>query len=338
VSSKFIPAVAYASGILRKPNPFAPCFSTVDATNQGILVMAGTAFLFANRPIVFNTATVIPINTGALAAGTDYAIYVTSSGLLIFSANFTAPYGYTAANSFRVGGFHFAPGGPASTAQTGGNTTPQIFPPSIWDLQFRPACPDPRAKAFCPGAGWVCLYPLNTNPDLLGASAYGAQIADGSSLPIIPAARGGNGSAAYPDFSRFVAEELLGVYGLELLTPAQRAHAAYGVTEGTQAGADPVTTGLDAPRTSCFMFQATGNMWEWLAGDTTDALTTAYAWQTTPQTRGQVYHTALRAPLGGGYWFFGADCGSRCSYWGVSPWYSYGSFGARGRCDHLQLV
>jgi hypothetical protein len=321
--------------LINKPAQSAPCISTT--TGQNVIVAAGTYVLVGGIIVPFLAATVATIDSGALVAGTDYAVYACINGMVVFSANFTTPAGWTAAQVTQIGGFHYAPGGPAA-AQAGGDSTPQIFPPSIWDLKFRPACPDPRAKAFCLGVGWVCLYLLNTTPHLLGASALGALIADGASLPIIPAERGGNGSAAYPDFSRFVAEELLGVHGLELLTPAQRSLAAYGVTEGTQAGADPVNTGLDAPRTSKFMFQAAGNMWEWLAGDTVDALTTGYAWQATPQARGQVYHTALRAPFGGGSWSNGANCGSRCSYWNISPWNSFNYIGARGRCDHLRLV
>jgi hypothetical protein len=318
--------------MISKLNSSIPCLTL----SGGVLkILSGTRAAVGNLLVKFTADKAVEMP--ALVVGTDYAVYATFDGRIIASANFSAPAGYTTANSLQVGGFHYAPGGPAA-AQAGGDSTPQIFVPSIWDIKFRPACSDPRAKAFCPGVGWVCLYPLNTTPHLLGASAYGAQIADGASLPIIPASRGGDGSAAYPDFSRFIAEELLGVHGLSLLTPAQRSLAAYGVTEGTDLGYDPVTTGLDAPRTSRFMFQAAGNMWEWLAGEVSDPTTTAYAWQATPQTRGQVYHQALHAPLGGGNWANGAVCGSRCSLWVNSPWNADSSFGARGRCDHLQLV
>ena len=319
---------------LRKLDSTTPAFIKTGAGS--ISIKAGTQVYVAGRLITFAADTAATIDTSALAVGTDYALYVTGGGLIVFSANFSSPAGYTPASALQIGGFHYGPGGPAA-AQAGGDSTPQIFEPSIWDLKFRPTCADPRAKAYCPGVGWVCLYPLNTTPHLLGASAYGAQIADGTSLPIIPTERGGNGSDLYPDFSRFIAEELLGVHGLDLLTPAQRSLAAYGVTEGTGRGTDPVTTGLDAPRTSRFMFQATGNMWELLAGETINAITT-FAWRATPQSRGQIYHTALMAPLGGGHWADGADCGSRCSDWSNSPWVSYSYVGARGRCDHLSLV
>ena len=317
--------------LLSKVDLASPCFTALGLASMAI--KAGTAVVVGGSLIRYEnqTAVALPVHT----VGKDYAIYACADGNLIASANFTAPDGYTTVNSLKIGGYHYGPGALA-TAQAGGDTTPQILAASIWDLKYRPACADPRGMSKTP-FGWVMLYPVNTTPHLLGPSAYNATIADGASLPIKHPSFGGDGSATYPDFSRFVADELLGAFGLRLLTPGERAIAAYGVTEGTSRGTDPGVTLCDAPRTSKYMYQAAGNMWEWMAGQT-DNPSGTFAWQASPQSRGNVYHVTLRAPLGGGVWGDGAVCGSRCSSWYFSPWSSYSDIGARGCCDHVELA
>jgi len=305
----------------------APAFTL---SGGNLYALNGLRIAVAGRilKLIADTQIALPAHT----VGKDYAIYACADGNLVASANFTAPDGYTTVNSLKIGGYHYGPGSLA-TAQAGGDTTPQIIPTSIWDLKYRPACADPRGMSKTP-FGWVMLYPLNTTPHLLGPSAYNATIADGDSLPIKHPDFGGDGSATYPDFSRFVADELLGAFGLRLLTPSERAIAAYGVTEGTARGTDPVVTLCDAPRTSKYMYQASGNMSEWMAGQT-DNPSGTFAWQATP--RGSIYHVTQRAPLGGGYWGYGSYCGSRCAVWSDSPWFSYYLIGARGCCDHVEL-
>lgn len=296
-----------------------------------ISLRAGTIIEYLGSSYYFPVDTAVSVPSHV--AGTDYAIYVTATGQLIASSNFTAPVGYTTSNTAKLGGYHYGPGALA-TAQAGGDTTPQIVSTSIWDLKYRPACADPRGMSKTP-FGWVMLYPLNTTPHLLGPSAYNATIADGASLPTIPPLFGGDGSATYSDFSRFVADELLGAFGLRLLTPGERAIAAYGVTEGTSRGTDPVVTLCDAPRTSKYMYQAAGNMWEWMTGQT-DNPSGTFAWRAAPASRGSVYHVTMRTPIGGGLWSDGSASGSCCSGWHVSPWVSGSDIGARGCCGHIE--
>jgi hypothetical protein len=317
--------------LLSKVDLASPCLTATGLATMAIkagtaIVVGGSLIQFANQ-----TAVAMPAHT----VGKDYAVYACSDGALISSENFTAPAGYTTTTSLKIGGYHYGPGALA-TAQAGGDTTPQIIAKSIWDLKYKPSANDPRGFSRTPH-GWRALYPLNTTPHLLGVSAYNATIADGASLPVIPPIFGGDGAATYPNFSRFVAEELLAAFGCRLPSTEENAASAYGVTEGTSRGTDPGVTLCDAPRTSQYMYQAAGNMWEWLAGET-DNPSGSFAWQAAPQGRGSVYHVTLRAPLGGGFWGFGADCGSRCVYWNSSPWYSGDNLGARACCDHIQLV
>ena len=481
-------------GIVRKPSQFAPAFSVVDATNQAIKVSAGLQVMFKNRLIAFDADTVIPLDTGALAIGSDYAIYVTSYGTLIFSLNFTAPAGYDATNSLLVGGFHYAPGGlgkvvaavgygdgahlsvgsntkvastafyfsisggastlkaavaagtalpaqtvpankwalyrlsiiadgtitvtpaalnttgyntealavaalpavPANSAAmgfltvqtaaglafvantdalaggTGGNpatttnyypessTGAQINPYSIWDLKFRPACQDPRGMALAADGRWDDIYFLGTNPDVDGTSKYGATIADGASLPKIPAAFGGDGSAAYTALSWYVATEIAAAYGKRLPGYSEFVSAAFGVQEGAALGFDPVTTSRSGPRTSAHgLVQATGNMYVWgqdvgtyippttgpagsppTAADLTTWITSMIApsWKATGRGNAYTYGAnGLAAVLLGGGWGTGSPAGSRCSNWSYAPWGSTSNIGARFRSDPLRL-
>ena len=117
-----------------------------------ISVNAGTIVECAGVLTTYATATAVTMPS--LSAGTDYAIYQCSDGTIRADANFSAPTGYTTANSRQIGGFHYAPGGNA-TAMAGGNTTPAINPYSVWDLKFRPRCVDPRGMALV--AGWIAI-------------------------------------------------------------------------------------------------------------------------------------------------------------------------------------
>lgn len=199
-----------------------------------------------------------------------------------------------------IGGFHFAPGGCAE-ARAGGDTVPAINPHSLWDLDFRPACPDPRGMALVSMADgrrlWVDIYLLGTGQ---GTSRHGAEIADGDSLDVL-------------DHKTAVA--IYAHHGKRLLTYDEFRTAAYGVTERSSADRDPRKTGLDAARTSRFgLMQATGNLWIWgTDGDPDDP----------------------RPSLFGGSWFLGSLAGSRYAILVFHPEGSDDFISARGACDHL---
>ncbi len=311
--------------------------------NAAISLKAGTEVSVAGIILRYLMAT--PVTMPALTAGTDYAVYVCSDGSLRADVNFSAPTGYTTANSRRIGGFHYAAGGNA-TAQAGGDTTAQINPYSLWDIKWRPACPDPRGMTLVAGRFWADIYLTGTDVDANGSSRYGVTIADGSSPAKIPALFGGNGSTAYGSFTWWQAGEVLSAVGKELLSYGDFAAAAYGVSEGVSRGNDPVTTGFattnagssnaDQKFTSKWgIIQAAGCIWVW--GRDISGSAGSNAWQDVTGGRGQLYGTSIAA-IFGGYWTGGAFCGSRASYWGHVPWVSYADIAARGRCDHLSHV
>ena len=324
-----------------KDNPSTVCFSTAAGAvslNQDIRVSVGGLL----RKYLSGATVVLP----ALSAGTDYAIYACSDGTLQASANFSAPSGYTTANSRRIGGFHYAPGGNATGYNTGGDTTPAINPYSLWDLKWRPACPDPRGMVLVANSFWCDIYLCGTDVDANGSSRYGVTIADGSSPPKIPVAFGGTGSTSYTSLTRWEAGEVLASVGKDLLTYSEFAAAAYGVSEHVSRGNDPNATGYatsnvgssnaDNKFTSKWgVIQAAGCLFVWgreFGGPYNTAI-----WENNNGGRGQTY-LLPNAALFGANWSDGLNAGSRASRWSNAPSVSHHATGARGRSDHLSHV
>lgn len=331
-----------------KDDPETPCFTRADlgtiVLNQNIRV--------AVESLLRKFAAGSPVIMPALTPGTNYAIYVCADGSVRADANFSAPTGYTAVNSRKIGGFYYGPGAMA-TGQSGGDTTPQILAHTFWDLKWRPRCPDPRGMGFVSASvGWVDLWPLGINWIAEGTSCMGAIIADGASPPKKPLDRGGNGTEAYSSFTQYEATEIFQSVGKTLLSYAEFQAAAYGTTEAICRGNDPVTTGFattnagssnaDQKFTSAYMYMASGVQWWWsrdllYRADGADAAAiTAYSWKSTG--RGSAYtqgSNGIVAGILGGGWVNGSGCGSRAADWVNTPWNSNGGIGARGRCDHL---
>ena len=338
---------------LRKSNPMATLFAASGQT----VVTAQECYARVGGVIIRipgSTAVALP----TLTAGTDYAIYLLANGTLLASANFSAPDGYTTATSTQLGGAHYAPGSNAA-AQAGGDATPQFNPYSAWDLNFRPRCADPRGMAFV-ADGWLDIYLANTTPDLLGTSAYAAPIADGTTLPKLPAFWGGDGTTAMASFSYWSAVQYFAAFGKHLPRYSHLMNACYGVTENTSVGTEPTVTALDNLRTSRFgLMQATGSMWVWVdehkdkihqatlaSGATTAQIeewinsAKTYSGKGISEWRGQVLtygDSGHAVGLHGGSWSYGSVSGSRASNWHDSPANSNSYFGARGRSDHLIL-
>lgn len=326
-------------GYFGKANPGAPAFTAPTA---------GTLTALAGLAVEMNGikryAADTPVTMPSLTAGTDYVVYACHDGTLRADSSFTAPSGYTASNSRRIGGFHYAPGGNAP-AQAGGNSTPAINPYSIWDLRWRPACADPRGMALVGGTFWADIYLLGVDHHVNGTSKYNVTIADGSSPPKRSLQFGGNGTDTYGNLTWYSASEIMAGVGKELPSYAEYAALAYGCTEGTSVGSDPGSTALDAARTSKWgIMQSVGNMWVWgrdllfiPSGADFTALTTG-SWKNNAEGRGQLYtygSSGLAAAIFGGDWSYGSFAGSRSSHWYYTPWVSNNSFGARGRSDHL---
>ena len=279
--------------------------------------------------VASGTAATMP---GSPVAGTDYALWVKTGGVLEVTSSFTSP---PVAGSRLVGGFHYAPGGNA-TGTSGGDSTPAINQYSLWDLKWRPSGDDPRGMHLVGGGFWGDIYITGVDHIINGTSKYNVTIADGSSPPRIPVAFGGNGSTVYGSYNWWEAAEVLHSHGKRLPTYMEYCALAYGVTGATSRGSDPGTTGLDAARTSKWgTMQATGNMYIW--GADLGGPYAAAGYVATPGTRGSTYYLPNAVTFGGN-WNEGANAGSRHSDWRFAPSASYASLGSRGVSDHMKLV
>ncbi|WP_411033806.1 hypothetical protein [Shinella sp. BYT-45] len=289
-------AVKTPAATITRSDAAAPVI--VATSPADIFLRAGTTIDIGGKVAVFERDT--PVLLPDLVAGEDYGVKLDGEGRLF--ASLLGP-----ENPFDAGwiaGFHHAPGGNAR-ARAGGDSTPAINPASLWDLGFRPSCPDPRGmvRVEAPAGRlfWIDIYLLGVDHKRDGTSRCGARIADGVSLDRLN----------YHD-----AVAIMAGHGKRLPTYDEFRAAAYGVTEHSSANRHPKTTGLDAARTSaCGLMQATGNLWIW-------------------GTDGDPYDP--RPSILGGSWLDGSNAGSRYAYldyaWPVS---SNESLSARGACDHL---
>ncbi|WP_022940109.1 major tropism determinant [Psychromonas hadalis] len=278
--------------------------------------------------VTCNFASGVNITMPALTVGTDYAIYATETEL-IASANFTVPDGYTAQNSRRIGGFHY-----------GDN---RIYPRSFWDLKFKPECNDPRGMVRTFQGFWADIYLLNTTPDLLGTSAYNAQIADGASTPKKPAVLGGDGVSQYANFTQYTATKIAYAYGKRLPAPAEFYALALGAVGGHSAGVDSIKTIFDVDsRSDIDCEQVSGHLYQFgcsMASFNSGTI----SWKThDPEENAKTYVHDLKGVMFGGNWsdYNGESgtSGASCTYWISVILQSQESMGARCICNHYQGV
>lgn len=315
------------------PRLFAKADATAVAwtkTGNGTAETQTTIYAEVNGSVLtVSSGTSITMPT--LVAGTDYAIWLETDGDLVATTDHTSP---PTANARKVGGFHYAAGGNA-TAQSGGNTTAQINEYSFWDLNFKPACPDPRGMTLVGGGFWVDIYLTGVDAITNGSSKYNVTIADGSSPPKVPTMFGGNGSTTYGSYTWFEAQELATAFGKRCLTQLEFMSAMYGTTEASAIGSDPVTTNWDAAYVSKWgVNQATGCMYVW--GRDRGGPAAGASWNANTEGRGSEYN-APNASRFGGYWTTGSAAGSRCSAWNDAASLPGSGVGSRFACDHLQL-
>ena len=319
-------AVVY--GLFYKADPTTVAFTKTGAGTASI--KAGTKVDVAGTVVTFVAATAITMP--ALAAGTDYAIWVKDDATIQATTNFSSAPG--AGNWRKIGGFHYAPGGNAA-AVAGGDTTPAINAYSFWDLKFRPACPDPRGMTLVADSFWADIYLLGVDHLTNGTSKYNVSIADGSAPPKIPTKFGGTGSNAYSTLNWWEANEVLQSWGKRSPTYDEFAALAYGTTEASSVGTDQGSTILNAAYTSKWgCIQSSGCMWVW--GGEFGGGTAAASWTANTGGRGSTFQME-NAVLLGGVWDNTSNSGSRASGWNNSLTLSADSVGARGVCDHLIL-
>lgn len=333
-------------------------------TFDGFRVLASALGYYNRRPALYRgslfyktAATTISATAGAVLNGTfyaaatavtmpssftnntDYAIWqAPGSGALVADASFTTePAGATGGSI--VGGFHYIPSGRPTAFNNGSPTAAaEILEFSIWDLTWRPSCPDPRGMAYIEGGFWIDLYLCGatsyagTTFSAVPSSRIGLTIGDGSSAPLVPAQFGGNGTTTYGSFTWYEASEMAASFGKRLPYYAEFAAAAYGAPEAGSRGSDPGTVIWE--RVSKFgLAQATGTMWQWGADTSGSGAGGSYSAST--EGRGSVYSTDARAVGLGGSWSYGAFSGSRFAGWDPTPWLTADFIGARFACNHL---
>ncbi|MDF1592581.1 MAG: hypothetical protein P1P89_13785 [Desulfobacterales bacterium] len=332
------------------------------ATDHRKLVLAGSNYLpiniggrwfFVDQDIEIDMAA--DLDTGALQAAKDYCVYACyNGGSLVFlaSLNTTAPAGYTADNSLKIGGGHtlcVAVGVIAGHALTGYLAT-DLLPASIWDLRHRPA-------GIAGAAGmvysdklnlWVDIY-LQSGTGVSTASAYGAAITD---------------TRVWMDH----VDDLAAV-GKTLLDDSEFQVFVDGSNEKTNivGSADPVTTGGHVDTAGRRMISAIGCedccgvMWQWLrdqtyrfdgaanhthqvtvsgdpetvaSGNPSADVAPGWNWYALPGNKGSLYRQGTYGDaklLAGGSWSYGANCGSRARLAYHWRWFAYANIGGRGR-------
>ncbi|NTI27631.1 phage major tropism determinant [Rhizobium rhizogenes] len=283
----------------------------VASGRTAIAIRAGTIIESKGDTYAFDADT--PVTLGQLAPGQDYGISLDQVGKPF--ADILGPPNPLDEGWFA--GFHYAPGGCAA-GKTGGDGIPAINPFSLWDVDFRPACPDPRGMALIETEGgkrfWADIYLLGVHHREHGTSRHGAVIADGRDTPIRTDGNGKYSNLDYP-----TAVEIYAHHGKRLLGAEEFFAAAYGVKERCSREDEPTVTGALDDGAERFIskrgiFEATGTMWQWGTDGHPDD---------------------PRPSIFGGSWIDGSNAGSRFALLDFWPEYSSGIISARGGSDHL---
>jgi len=272
------------------------------------------------------------LDTGSVAAGTDYYVYACdNSGSLVFliSAASTYPSGYDADTSRKIGGFHTicAAAGTISGHDLTGHPANGILPMSVWDLKHRARCGNNAGMVYSEDAGiWVDIY-LASGTGASTASANGGTISD---------------TRNWMDFV-----DDFGAVGKRLLTDIEFQLIAAGSNEETNisGSADPVTTGGHSDTAGRRMISnigcedCCGAMYQWLSDQSAmydDAV--AADWYDLDGSKGSLYRpvdTNDVKLLAGGNWGHGTIAGSRCRNAANYRWITGAYFGGRGCAEPL---
>jgi len=306
---------------------------------------AATLSVVANSALngfFYDTATAVSMPSHS--NNTDYAIWQhPTTGALVADASFTsAPAG--ASGGSIVGGYHYIPSGRPTAVNNGSPTAAaEILEYSIWDLTWRPSCPDPRGMACIDERFWCDLYLCGstsyagTDFTAVPSSKIGLTIADGNNPPLIPAIYGGDGATAYSlvdskgagswyDFA-----EVASSFGKRLISWLEFQHAAFGGPENGSRGADPGTVIWE--RASLWgLAQSTGTLYSWGADVQGN---TGGGWTSATGDRGDVYQSGYSAVVLGGNWGNGSVSGSRCAAWLDAPSLANSALSARFAAGHL---
>lgn len=284
------------------------------------------------------------LDTGALAAGTDYYIYACTDGTTLsfkVSANATNPTGFDAAHSRKIGGFHTLC---VAVGAIGGHTLTNyaqkdILPASIWDLKHRSKTLVNVGMVYDSAIQkWVDIY-LASGTGTGTTSVNGGTISD---------------TRNWMDF----VDDGHAV-GKRLLTDHEFTSIATGANEETNIDndADPGTTGghIDSAHrrmiSNIGCEDCCGVVNQWLLDQAYIYSSTTGYWGNLPGGKGSVYTNVAADPgasemdnsdagsdtklIAGGDWSDAAHAGSRCRSTYNYRWIAYSSLGARFASEPL---
>lgn len=224
--------------LVKLDDPAGPAFyadAGVVKTAQRIVVV------YADRHYYY--AAESTVNTSWVRTG-DYDIWFSpSTGLSAYTYLLYAESEWTVripSTSVRLGGCHIGDVGAGD-----------VLPASVWDLTYRPACPNPRCMVLVGGVGedldgvpgavgamsrgglfWSDIY-LATYPDGFGrTSCHQGDSSFGGALMV----NGSVGPYSSSDWSYWQAVEWFGLHGKRLPTYAEFSLLARGATEETTEG------------------------------------------------------------------------------------------------------
>lgn len=262
------------------------------------------------------------LDVGTLTNGKDYYIYLAPDGengtKFVVSENSTYPWGFTASNTRKIGGFHTlcADVGIITDHPLSGYVASDILPASVWCLNHRPYS-SPEGMVYEPTQNvWVDIY-LQSGTNENTKSAYGATVTD---------------TRQYVDH----VEDMFRV-NKALLNDEEFAAAMEGSNQKTNivgnVAPNPKTAGAHKDTASRRMIsnigceEGCGYLWQWLA---TTSAAGGSNWAGQSGNKGDYYGGcyALRA---GGAWGDSTHCGSRCRNASHSRADADASFGGRGR-------
>lgn len=336
-------AVYYSS---RPPLHRGPLFSKTAAATLSIA--AGSVL----NGHYYSAATAVTMATHS--NNTDFAIWQNpTTGALVSASSFTsAPSG--ASGGSIVAGYHYIPSGRPTALDNGSPTsTAEILEYSIWDLTWRPACPDPRGMTCIEGRFWCDIYFCGSTSyagsdfTAVPSSKIGLTIARDQNL-LIPAFYGGNGSNYYGFSSNtqpgcwWDYGEVANSFGKRLISMNEFSAAAFGAPEN---GSGSSTSTVAWSRASKWgLAQATGIQHCWTSQsyilDLAGGSSFGGIGSGSTRDRGTLLTVntgeEFRAVVMGGKSGQGGNSGSRASYFNYScRENSNGDMSARFVAEHL---
>lgn len=187
-----------------------------------------------------------------------------------------------------------------------------INPHSVWDLNWRPSCQDPRGMTCVNGKFWMDIYLTAKDAELSYGgltSVANAVIADGSNRMIRPSSLG----VGLSPHDWWSCSQIAGAYGKSLPSVEELHEAAYGSLAGVWLQTDRISTYYYAALTSVFgLCQSYGQNWVWTR-DSGDAIDKRLIW--------------------GGHWG-NPSAGTRYLFSELAT-NSFNRHGSRFRADHL---